>query len=214
MAAVSACVWVTIHVGSREEDEAVLAAVRRAGGSPAASAPGAPGWLRSIPVVGPFFERRRIEGVHLAGCKVDSSDLARLVRRLRRFDSLEWLQLTGTKIDERVLREIAALENLEMLDLSQTPVRDEHLVHLQKLRRLRGLGLSGTLITDRGLGHLRPLSNLRGLLLDGTDVSNAAIPVLAALPQLTRLSISNTGITDEGLERLAERFPGLAVSDD
>lgn len=82
------------------------------------------------------------------------------------------------------LKLLASLESVQDLDLGGTRITDEGLRSLRSLTNLQRLALEDTHITDTGLIHLRQLKHLGLLTLQGTPVTPAGIAELqAALPE-------------------------------
>ena len=110
----------------------------------------------------------------------------RELRRLRRFESLQYLALSGFNgVDDRCMPTIGDLSTLRVLSLPETNVSDEGVAHLKRLENLERLDLYGTQISDAGLQELEGLEHLHFLRLDHTDVSEAGIARLRrSLPSL------------------------------
>ncbi len=89
-------------------------------------------------------------------------------------------------LDDSTLERIAKHESLESLDLRGTRISDDGLGHLAGLKKLETLDLVETGITDAGLVHLEGLSSLKKLLLVRTGVTEDGVGKLKqALPNVT-----------------------------
>jgi hypothetical protein len=75
------------------------------------------------------------------------------------------LDLSGTKIDDKLLPRLKGLTRLENLKLRDTRITDNGLVHLADFRDLKQLDLGRTRITDAGLPKLKTLTTLITLTL-------------------------------------------------
>ncbi len=72
------------------------------------------------------------------------------------------------------------------MDLAGTDIVNDQLALIAKTQTVQELNLSSTKITDAGLKHLHELKSLRQLTLKNTDVSNEAVEALSKkLPGLT-----------------------------
>ena len=150
----------------------------------------------------------RIAGVHLQRCPAAAS----LLRRLRRLDALERLNLASCELHDDCLDRVAELQSLKYLCLQSNPLTDAALEPIAKLNELEALYLSSTKVTDEGVARLEGLSRLRVLWLNYTAVSDDSIPVLAKLAGLKHLRITGTRISDAGLKQLEAALPGTRIT--
>jgi hypothetical protein len=150
----------------------------------------------------------RIAGVHLQRCPGAAS----LLRRLRRLDALERLNLASCELSDDCLDRVAELESLKYLCLQSNPLTDAALEPVAKLDELEALYLSSTKITDAGVARLKGLSRLRVLWLNYTAVSDDSIPALVKLGELKHLRITGTRISDAGLQQLEAALPGTRIT--
>jgi hypothetical protein len=116
---------------------------------------------------------------------IDISDVSPLSSLI----ALEWLELTGTRVED--LAPLKGLTALRYLNLSMTEVRD--LEPLERLTRLQTLGLAGTKV--QGLQPLKGLSALRQLELMGA-ASVEDLEPLKGLKALQILDVSGTNVKD------------------
>ena len=70
-------------------------------------------------------------------------------------DDLQYLQLSGTRVNNAGLVHISGLTDLRVLWLYDTQVSDVGLVHLQGLTGLRVLNLRSTLVSSAGVDALQ-----------------------------------------------------------
>ena len=153
-------------------------------------------------------QRERIAGVHLQRCPGAAS----LLRRLRRLDALERLNLASCNLNDDCMTRVAELESLKYLCLQSNPLTDAALEPVAKLDQLEALYLSSTNVTDEGVARLEGLSRLRVLWLNHTAVSDDSIPVLTKLAELKHLRITGTRVSDGGLKQLETALPGTRIT--
>lgn len=82
-----------------------------------------------------------------------STDLSPLARLQP--DDLQYLQLSGTRVDNTDLVHLQGLTGLQVLWLYDTRVSDAGLVYLRGLQGLRVLNLRGTLVSVGGVDALQ-----------------------------------------------------------
>ena len=153
-------------------------------------------------------KREHISGVHLQRCPGAAS----LLRRLRRLDALERLNLASCSLNDECLDRVAELKSLKSLCLQSNPLTDAALEPVAKLNELEALYLSSTKLTDEGVARLEGLSRLRVLWLNYTAVSDDSIPVLAKLAELDHLRITGTLISETGLKQLEAALPETRIT--
>lgn len=89
------------------------------------------------------------------------------VAKLKGFDRLWSLNLSGTMVDDHALETIATFRSLQELSLVDTTVTDACVAHLSILPRLRVLNLEGTKVSDRGVRELAEVPTLQILNAPG-----------------------------------------------
>ena len=101
-------------------------------------------------------------------------------------NSVAWLDLSGTLVDDGLLDIIADMPNLTRLDLADSAtVDDRALRRLDALETLATLNLAGTAVTAGGVRRLRDNPNLSQLFLWRTAVTEEDREVLREdLPQV------------------------------
>ena len=101
-------------------------------------------------------------------------------------NSVAWLDLSGTPVDDDLLDTIADMRNLTRLDLADNAtVDDRALHHLGALETLYSLNLAGTAVTASGVRRLSDNPNLSQLFLWRTVVTEDDREVLRVdLPQV------------------------------
>jgi hypothetical protein len=83
---------------------------------------------------------------------------------------------------------------------------------VSKLRGVVDLRLSRNAITDDGIAALAGLPRLAHLNVYGNaGVTNVSVDVLAGMQALRQVDVWQTGITSDGIARLRQRRPDLAV---
>jgi hypothetical protein len=120
-------------------------------------------------------------------------------------------QMKGWLNDEQLARVQPLLGTVEFLDLSHTRVTDVGLKHVAEMTQLTSLDLSGTAISDDGLAHLSSLASLRILRLWSTSVTDAGLEKLEHLSKLEHLDLIGTKVTDEGLAGVRKALPNTRV---
>lgn len=105
-------------------------------------------------------------------------------------DQIAWLNLAGTELNDQALQSIGQMTNLRKLRLEQNQ------------------------ISDKGLAYLENLVHLEYLNLFGNDISDASINNLAKLKRLKELFIGETSMTEQGVQSLKQKNPGLEVMGD
>ncbi len=112
--------------------------------------------------------------------------------------------------------QVAALESagdqVVELNLQDAGLGDSVAESLAKLTALARLRLSRNEITDRGIAALARLPRLERLnIYANAGVTDASVDVLASIASLRRLDVWQTGLTAEGIVRLQQRRPDLAL---
>ena len=125
------------------------------------------------------------------------------------FDSIQWLQLSGTRIDDSAGKLVGGLKNLDQLFVDGTAVGDAFVAELGDLKKLTELDLANTQITDKSLDLIGRFSNLKALYLTKTKITDEGLAKLAALTQLEYLEVTGTKVTQAGLNRLKAKLPKL-----
>jgi len=123
------------------------------------------------------------------------------------FASLEFLDLTSTRVTGAGLRSACHLPALASLRLQRTRITSDDLAQLKAFPQLICLDLSDTPITDAGLVHLKELPNLSSLALVGTPITDAGLKHLAEVPRLRWLFLTGTKVTPEGVDQFRRARP-------
>jgi len=110
--------------------------------------------------------------------------------------------------------QLDALDGLEpcltMLDLTGTSISDAGLEEIgARFPRLRVLRIGSTFITDSGLASLAALTELALIDLHMTGVSAQGIEAVSDGPAMRLIRCWGTGVTQDELEDLSARFPGV-----
>jgi hypothetical protein len=113
------------------------------------------------------------------------------------------LMIFGRTMDDGALEELAPLKSIQYLDLSATKVSGTGLKALTGLPKLQVLSLTSTEMSIAGVKALGSLDRLEVLNLRGTTMSNGGLRALADLPKLQVLNLSRTPLSDAGLRELA-----------
>lgn len=115
------------------------------------------------------------------------------------------MKLSQTNISS--LSFIPSLIRIDFLGLSGTKIDDDQLIYLNSIPSLRHITLSGCNITGKGLIHLP--KSLQRLGLDGTLITDSIIPILSTLTELNQISVRDTQLSIEGLKELKGVFKKL-----
>jgi hypothetical protein len=133
-------------------------------------------------------------------------------RSLKRFSSLESLNLRNCLFEPGGLPPLGELPSLALLDLSGSNVEDGEIGILSECSGLRSLDLSQTNITEESLRIVGSLPKLEILELDHTPISDDGLSHLGGLATLRSISLGNTPVTDAGIRSL-EKLPALTTLD-
>ena len=132
-----------------------------------------------------------------AGSTLEGADLIDLplgdteVRALLKYGpSIQWLNLTGSKITDNILGDLARMPSLVGLNLARTAITDAGFAELANAERLETLCFKKTAITDAGLACLVDLPNLRNIDMRHTTVTDAGIKTLRKMPQLQQVFLT------------------------
>ena len=127
---------------------------------------------------------------------------------LRRWSSLESLNLRGTKVNSKVFDHLSHLTNLRALDLAYSQIDDEGFEQLSSLTRLEELAIGGNRLTGACLPLLKIMPALRKLDVGGIQrvdsglwglaLTDANLEQIAALTQLRSLNLSGANLNDFG----------------
>jgi serine/threonine protein kinase/Leucine-rich repeat (LRR) protein len=125
------------------------------------------------------------------------------VERLKALRGVKKVLAASTSLADRDMPTVGALKTLEFLELSKTRVSDSGLMHLRGLTQLRELWLTDTAVTDKGMEHLGKLVSVEALMLAGTKLDGSGLRYLANLKKLQNLNISGTLVGDTALTHLS-----------
>jgi hypothetical protein len=140
--------------------------------------------------------------VTLTDRSVTDDKVRQLVQHLKRWKSVETLDLGHAAITDAGLECLTGLESLKSLSLAYTEITDVGLQHIGRLPRLQSLWLTGTHVSDSGLGFLRQLRGLRVLFLGETKITEAGLVHLRGMTSLRLLWLTDLRISDAGLTNL------------
>jgi hypothetical protein len=108
---------------------------------------------------------------------------------IARFDSLEELDLSHTKITDRATLRMHTLQKLRILRLGSCAITDAALEHLVALRSLEELDVCNSRVTAKGLPALAFHPALRIINLRDTPVTGAQLGALTTIPHLRELRL-------------------------
>jgi hypothetical protein len=118
---------------------------------------------------------------------------------------LKKLYLHETQITDEAVARLVTLQELERLRLSSNWVEGSSLKSLAKLPKLRSLTLFSEVKAEH-LVWLRNFASLEELSLGGRFYSDGTVDVLLGCSKLKQLTICAGQISEQGIERLEERF--------
>ena len=153
-----------------------------------------------------------IKDIVLSRCAVTSERLLTWPESKR---TLEWLDISFSKIDDRLFLEPSEstskrLWDIRRLNIESTAVTDASLPWIAKMPRLEELDLSRCGITDAGLEALRGNKTLKTLWLTGNPkITDQGLAILASFPKLEMTDVSETSVTEEGWKSLVAKSPRL-----
>jgi serine/threonine protein kinase/Leucine-rich repeat (LRR) protein len=149
-----------------------------------------------------------VRSIRLRGAQIGDDDIAQLMV----FDrTLQRLDLAETLLTDEATNALSELTALEVLDLAGTKVSNSGLAGLSRLANLRQLNLRKTKVDTQGLTLLLGLQRLEELNLSDTNVGDSAVPKLTSFPALKEVQLFGTSITQNGVLRIKELRPNLAV---
>ena len=118
--------------------------------------------------------------------------------------NLQWLDLSGTQVDDALFTASGVSWAVERLGLERTKVGDEGLQAIARIDRLRELDLSNCSITDQGVASLAGHPRLETLWLTDCPISDASVESLVRIPKLKEVHLEGTGLSDQARDRLIE----------
>jgi len=133
------------------------------------------------------------------------------LKELARFQKLQALDISHTKVTDAGLTQLSVMKNLRSLDMGASSLTDAGLRNLAEVKSLQRLYFGATSVTDAGISTLAGLENLRVLYLYKTQLTDDGLRQLAEFTNLQRLLVSNTRVTDEGVAELLQRLPNLKI---
>ncbi len=113
-------------------------------------------YLHALPLKKLWLAHTRLKGTGLAHIQADS---------------LEYLDLEGTEIDDHALEIIGRMSNLETLMLSSPKITNDGLKFLLGMKSLRHLSVFGDQLSDEGITPLADLPALESLFVGGNGIS-------------------------------------------
>jgi len=175
-------------VGSGNEEEKAVKAIRDAGGSV--------GWDPKGPLVGKYHRL-------LCPWNADADAVMKQVKYLKDLDLVWfWSDVPASRPHtpgDKYIEVLADIPGLKDLRLEVTS--DEAMKHLGTIKNLEELQLYATNVTRAGARHLAGLTKLRDLRVSG--IADGDLEYIGHLAELKRLTIIDRKTTDAGLKHLA-----------
>lgn len=131
----------------------------------------------------------------------------KLVGQLR---GLSELIATNTQLSDEGMKHLSRLKKLTTLYLVNTNVSNESVPIIGRFSKMVVLDLSATKVSS-DLRPMRSLEKLDWLLLRGLKLPDGAFDTIGELPGLSRLSLQGAEYSEEALQRLRKRKPGLLI---
>lgn len=104
--------------------------------------------------------------------------------QLSQLPTMEWLDLSWSKVDDRIMPMCSEFKALEILNLNGTGITDVGLQDLasgQAAEHLEHLELSDTKITDKSVETLSNFRQLKHLTISGSLMTSADVEKLSEL---------------------------------
>jgi hypothetical protein len=108
----------------------------------------------------------------------------------------------------QVMRRCGGPRHLILMDCS---FPKDAVLPLKGLVRVEYLSLGGSDFSDDALKELSELPRLQKLYLFGTPVTDRVVDYLIACESLESVSLKGTNVTAEGILKLREQRPGVAI---
>jgi hypothetical protein len=202
------CSWLSVEMKKARQQEAIVAAIRQAGGlagpdyeeqmcNPASPNPPGPAWLQEVRDNAFFTDL-----TYVVFSKLSANGAP--LEQLKGLAHLQTLKLDYSQIMDAGLEHLEGLTQIQRLSLESTPITDAGIEHIKVLTQLKELDLNGSRVTDAGLKHLEGLTELQRLTLDNTRATGVGLEHLKGLTHLRVLSLVDTPISDAGLEHIKE----------
>lgn len=154
--------------------------------------------------IGYLREMKKLEYLDLTGCRVTDRMFA-TVGDL----PLKTLLLTRTDVSNFGVQTISTtFPKLEKLHLAVTPITDDSLKDLAKLTNLKDLNIGNTLVNKIGLDQLSPCAGLRAINLVNLPINNAdLLKQQEVFKNLEFVDVRCTGIDAETADKLQKAKP-------
>ena len=164
----------------------------------------------------------RLEDLALRDTNITDAGLSKLkdLKRLKRFtlksrsvtgsglsflagcSELEYLELSGPRVEDDIFRYAARFPALKTIELCETNVGDSRAEGLGSCANLEGLYLNDTKFGDAGMRYVRSLHKLKDLRLAHTKVTDAGMSSLKGLDSLDSINATETQVGDVGVSHL------------
>ena len=148
-------------------------------------------------------------------------------------ENIDYLDLTGTMLEDRSIQTIVSLPRVVQLYIARTGISDSGLAGLSRSPHLVFLGIDRTQATDEGVAGLVTCPKLSGLSvldaddecvtrlsgfaqiqylhLQGNQVTGDSLSVLKQMQVLKGLSLYDTAFSEAELAELRQALPNCAV---
>ncbi|KAJ3018390.1 hypothetical protein HKX48_002941 [Thoreauomyces humboldtii] len=129
-------------------------------------------------------------------------------------DSLQELDLSGTKITDVGTACLAKLTNLRQIHLDRTVITDRTVSYLLPLGDIHTLSLASTGITSDAMNLIRRSESARGikvLNLARTACDDEGMTGLKCLVNLSALNLDHSAVTIEGARQATKALPGVLI---
>ena len=157
-------------------------------------------------------ELKNLESLDISRTPVDGHTMEE-VRKGKGLAKLTYLSVAFTKWGDRGMMAVQKTNTLEYLDLGDTNVNDNNLRGVKPLKNLQHIYLHQLEnVTDAGMVNLASLKELRTIYLNKTrGVSDQGLTRFAGLKKLERLVITETSCTEAGVRNLKKKLPDVSI---
>jgi Leucine-rich repeat (LRR) protein len=148
----------------------------------------------------------------LRGTEIGDAGMERISISINQ--QLRNIDLRETQITSKGAMHLARLPHLEWLDVSWTGIDDRVMSMCSEFKELEVLILDGTHITDVGLQKLASShvsDQLKCLYLCDSQITDKSAEYLPRFQQLKHLSVSGSLMTSGGVSKIRKQLPGLRI---
>ena len=165
-------------------------------------------------------QMKKLKSLYLIGTRVTGKGIAALAE----LPHLKTISLTGSALTSKEWEALGRLTSLEYLDLNyiQSRVTDADIACISGLCHFKRLAINPRIIdddesitfaiTDKSMMHISKLKALEVLSLSGAKIKYDGLQHLASIPELEYVGFGRCEISEQDLEQLKKKLPGLSYS--